>query len=177
MVPRTDDRPSTIRLQWQDSKYEEGRAAPDTTIYPGMALEPTADEENVAQFPPGVQPNSSAGVDAVLRIAVECLLGGVGNVKEGRTVADPYLGGITANGEAFLDGEIVPYIVPKKGDYFMARVATDASFAVGDLLKLHTDGTFIAHGGSGKAVAEAMETHDFGADDPAITPLIRVQAT
>jgi hypothetical protein len=178
MIPRVDERPNTVRLQWQDSKYEEGRAAADTTIYPGMALELTDDESGISQFPPGVTPSS--GAVSVLRIAVESLLGGVGNVVEGRDIADPYLGGdsevITDPVEAFLAGELVPYIIPRSGDVFGARVAADGDFTIGEALKLHTDGTFVAQGGTGTIVAVAEETHDFGDDDPPVTPLLRARA-
>jgi hypothetical protein len=186
MIPRDTERPNVIGLQVA-GKYEEGRAVVDSTIYPGMALEVTIDEQNPQQLPVGVKPNSVAGATGPLRVADVCLLGNPDPTKiQGMKISDAFLGDTDAaavargSGETvgvFSKGALVPYFIPAPGDVFQARVATTANFAIGDMLGLHTDGTFVAATDTAAgAVAMVAEDHDFTADDPAITPLLRVQA-
>lgn len=178
MIPRTDERPSTIALQ-VSGKYEEGRADTDTTIYPGMALELTTDEPNQAQLPPGVKPNSSAGFSGPVRIAKEILLGNPNPTQRfGSTLGTAYKGELSSSGDdnVFDNGDLVPYFIPAPGDIYLARVAASSSWTFGSRLQLHSDGTFVALS-SGAAVAQVMETIDFGDDAYSdALPLLRVQA-
>jgi hypothetical protein len=178
MIPRDDERPNTIALQLYDAKYEEGRAALDAAdIYPGMALEVTTDEENLDQLPSGVKPNSVAGADVVLRVAVECLLGHPDpDTQRGMMITDAYVSAKTADSETFGDSPLVPYFIPRPGDIFLARVSTDANHPIGAFLMLNSNGTFIGATGTNKRVVQVME--DLDLSDPvnaALPPLLRVQ--
>jgi len=169
MNPRTTERPNTIALQW-DGKFEEGRAQGE--IYPGMALEVTTDEAHPQQFPIGVKANSIAGSALPVRIAIEDRLGNIANTILGKTIETAYAA-----------DDLVPYVIPNSGDILQVRVAQNSNFAMGAPLKLHTDGTFIAHGGTGTLVAMVAEAFNWstGKDSKGVTntsntrPLLRVQ--
>lgn len=181
MIPRDVERPGTIALQW-DGKYQEGRAGGDG-ILPGHLLEITtvtldgdSVEKNIAQLPPYVKKNSVAATPNVM-VALEPRLEGDsfdGTVRVEKEYTE--VTGTDSSADGFYAGDIVPYLVPKKGDVCLCRVAEDAHLTFGALLKAHTDGTLIAQGGSGTAIAFVAEDFDFGAvgnDD--VPLLLRVQ--
>lgn len=142
MIPRTGERPKTIFLKGQ-GYHGEGKAKAASAILPGHLLKVDSTSEDLPQLPEIVDVNSTSGSPAALRVAKEDYL-------QGRTIHDVY--------DA---GDIVPFHHCVSGDVVMLRVADNFSGSPGDLLKAHTDGTVVAHGGTGTALFQLMEVVDF----------------
>jgi hypothetical protein len=142
MIPRTGERPKTIFLKGQ-GYHEEGKAKAGSAILPGHLLEVDSTSTDLPRSPEIVDVFSTSGGADAVRVAKEDFL-------RGRTIHDVYAA-----------GDIVPYHHCVSGDVVMLRVADNFSADPGALLKAHTDGTVIAHGGSGTALFELMEVVDF----------------
>lgn len=143
MIPRSDERPKTIAVRC-NGRHGEGNA--QAAISPGHLIVVDDESTDLPRTPPLVKVNPTAGAAVPVRIAKEQPL-------NGKMTTDNYAA-----------GDVVPYVHCLPGDRVMCRVADEFVATPGAILKGHSDGTFVAHGGTGTALVEVYDNVDLSID-------------
>lgn len=177
MTPRDPQRPNVIDVNCPGAERGEGLCKHGvTTMLPGMLIDIDSTSANRPQSLPVVKLHGTEGADCVFRIAKNDLMRGQG--LDDAFTPTPTDEEIEDDTES--EFNFVPWVVPKPDEGVMVRVADEFSAANGTLLKSAGDGTFIAHGGTGKALCQVDD--EDGPDytvDPAPADrvlLVRVKA-